>query len=281
LHRYALAPPPGEEEASQAVEAYIHMKEEAHTGEVEHVNSWQVETHTKDEIELFGVGPNGEVADEAAAAEVAGVGGGGEGAGEAGEAAAGEAAAGAAGKAAGEAGATSEEGGGGEGGDAGTVAVAGVEGAPAPAAAGEAGEDLPGAKRWCVPEMCKKCGDVCKSFTRSAMNEASVLPLRGIHANQTGVLLGTGASLDRYVHSDFDDDGQPVVTASIKSIIYTALPVDYVVFSDRAGPKGYDKNFRKIDAYKARKEKFYLHFASQKTFAPGSNPKWCRRGGGC
>jgi hypothetical protein len=111
------------------------------------------------------------------------------------------------------------------------------------------------------------------------MNEASVLPLKNIHTNQTGILLGTGASLDRYVHSDFDDEGNPVVTASIKSIIYTKLAVDYVVFSDRAGPKGYDKNFRSIDAYKARKGKFYLHFTSQKTFAPGSNPKWCRRGG--
>jgi len=52
-----------------------------------------------------------------------------------------------------------------------------------------------------------------------------------------GILLGTGASLDNYNHSDYDDDGKPVVTASIKSIIYTGIPVDYVIFSDRSGPK--------------------------------------------
>jgi hypothetical protein len=43
--------------------------------------------------------------------------------------------------------------------------------------------------------------------------------------------LGTGASLDNYNHSDYDDDGKPVVTASIKSIIFTSIPVDYVIFS--------------------------------------------------
>lgn len=235
-------------EASQAVEAYIHMKEEAHTGEVEHVNSWQVETHTKDEIELFGVGPNGEVGDEleqdgSEAAENSAQSGDSDG--------------------------SSEDDGGGTLGV--NSSARNVEGAIE--------EELPPTKRYCVPEMCKRCGEDCKSFSKSTMNQANVLPLRNVHANQTGVLLGTGSSLDKYVHSDYDDEGRAVVTASIKSIIYTSLPVDYVVFSDRAGPKGYDKNFRKIDAYKARKQKFYLHFTSNKNFAPGSNAKWCKRGG--
>ena len=286
-----LAPPPGEEEASQAVEAYIHMKEEAHTGEVEHVNSWQVETHTKDEIELFGVGPNGEVEDETAVAEgeqknqkqqqTKGVaaesstdgeeeGGGGEG----GDGVA--AAAAAAGDGTDTSGSGSQENNEGEGAAAG-AAAAGA--ATAGGGDGDGDDVLPASKRWCVPSMCKRgCPEVCKSFVRSSMNEASLLPLRNVHANQTGILLGTGASLDKYVHSDYDNEGKPVVTASIKSIIYTNIPVDYVIFSDRAGPKGYDKNFRKIDAYRPRRGKFYLHFASQKTFAPGSNPKWVKRG---
>ena len=50
-------------------------------------------------------------------------------------------------------------------------------------------------------------------------------------------MLGTGASLDKYVHSDYDDEGKEVVTASIKSIIYTNLPVDYVIFSAGLSPR--------------------------------------------
>jgi len=50
-------------------------------------------------------------------------------------------------------------------------------------------------------------------------------------------------------------------------------------FNLRRYSKGYDRNYRIMDAYKARRQKFYMNFVSQPLFAPGANRRWLERGG--
>lgn len=108
----------------------------------------------------------------------------------------------------------------------------------------------------------------CVRFPRSAINERTVLPFKGRHAGHTGVLLGTGRSLDQYKHHDYDRDGKRIYTFGVKSIIWTEVPMDYVLVSDKNGPKGYAKNRKKYDTFQCREQKFYARFRKKSFFGP-------------
>eukprot|EP00238_Polyblepharides_amylifera_P009977 CAMPEP_0196587174 /NCGR_PEP_ID=MMETSP1081-20130531/56647_1 /TAXON_ID=36882 /ORGANISM="Pyramimonas amylifera, Strain CCMP720" /LENGTH=538 /DNA_ID=CAMNT_0041909281 /DNA_START=308 /DNA_END=1924 /DNA_ORIENTATION=- len=98
-----------------------------------------------------------------------------------------------------------------------------------------------------------------------------------MYSGQTGVVFGTGASLNRYRHSEYDELGKRVVTFGSNSIIYSGIPIDHLFIADPAVSDtpsilapgvGYANNAKQVDAFKCRVKKWFASWPAKTDHMP-------------